>query len=128
MYKVFAHTQGVIIVVINLQKLSHATTYIPHTKKNRQSISFSNQFDAFFGLLYSLPQFCLPIQGGELVLQKQARPKLKPKSSSLATKSSRGNQSGSPERVKSVLELLSCRGGNQAGEISIIETKVICSP
>ena len=49
------------------------------------------------------------LQGAELLLQKQALPKLKPKVSSLATKSSRGNQSGSPDRVKSVLELLSCR-------------------
>ena len=49
------------------------------------------------------------LHGTVLLLQKQALPKLKPKRSSRATKSSRGNHSGSPDRVKSVLELLSCR-------------------
>ena len=59
-------------------------------------------------ILHIESAICVLLHGGELVLQKQALPKLKPKSSSLATKSSRGNQSGSPDRVKSVLELLSC--------------------
>lgn len=42
-----------------------------------------------------------------LVSQKHALPKVKPNLSSWATKSSNGNHSGSPDRVKSVLELLS---------------------
>ena len=87
--------------------------YIQHIRKNNNykdrsiKVHFLKQFDAFFKL--GCFAICM-LHGRELVLQKQALPKLKPKSSSLATKSSRGNQSGSPDRVKSVLELLSCRG------------------
>ena len=54
-------------------------------------------------------KFSQLLHGTVLLLQKQALPKLNPNVSSSDTKSSSGNQSGSPERVKSVLELLSCR-------------------